>query len=203
MQLFVVRHGETEENASGVIQGHHDGTLSARGREQARRLAIRLKEVTFDAIYSSDLGRALRTAEAIAQHQRAPITATALLRERGAGVFQGRSFQEMDRVQQASGLSHTEFRPQGGESYRDVQARVLQFLESLKEHSDNQKLLIVSHGRWMRMLLSFALNLEIDQALTITQSNTGVNIFEYHPASGFVVRTLNCTLHFDSPLTAK
>lgn len=203
MQLFVVRHGETEENAGGVVQGHHHGTLSARGRRQAEQLAVRFREVQFDAIYTSDLGRAVMTAEAIGQFQKAPIQRSVLLRERGAGVFEGRSFREMDQVQEQSGFTHAEFKPEGGESYREVLARVVSFLESLNGHDDDQRLLIVSHGRWMRMLLSIALKLEIEQAVAIPQTNTGVNIFDYHPASGLTIRTLNCTRHFDSLPAAK
>src|SRR5262245_13590384 len=173
MQLFVVRHGETEENASGVVQGHHHGTLSARGRRQAEQLAMRFREIQFDAIYTSDLGRAVMTAEAIGRFQQARIQRRLLLRERNAGIFQGRSFRDMDLFQEQSGFTHAEFKPEGGESYRDVLVRVVSFLESIRGHADDHRLLIVSHGRWMRMLLSIALKLEIEQSTAIPQTNTG------------------------------
>src|SRR5262249_54302924 len=82
MKLYLVRHGLTEENVSRVIQGWNPGKLSALGIEQAERLAWRLKDVRFDAIYSSDSRRAADTARIIARFHNSPIRFTAALRER-------------------------------------------------------------------------------------------------------------------------
>ena len=73
MKLYFVRHGETRENVENIIQGHQAGTLTDLGHKQARRLAERLSEIDFTAIYASDLGRVLDTARYVGAFQSAPI----------------------------------------------------------------------------------------------------------------------------------
>src|SRR5262245_25338062 len=201
MKLYVVRHGQTEENASGIVQGHNHGTLSALGIEQSRLLALRLREVQFDAIFTSDLRRAVQTTQSIAQFQRCEIEQTVLLRERNGGIFQGRSLAELGLAEEQSGLSKAEFTPTNGESYRDLQARAGLFLNRAKDQHQHQTLLAVSHGRLIRMLLSLAMKLEIEESLSIKQMNTCVNLLSYDLDSGFTVHLLNCTEHLN-PLTA-
>ena len=91
MRLILTRHGETEENKIGIMQGHLPGKLSAEGIEQAQKLALRLKDEKIDFIYSSDLARASDTAKEIASfHPHAPIKFVEDLRERNLGEFQGK-----------------------------------------------------------------------------------------------------------------
>ncbi len=74
MKLIITRHGETEENRTGIVQGHLPGQLSESGIEQAQKLALRLKGEKIDVIYSSDLDRASDTAKEIAKdHPSVPI----------------------------------------------------------------------------------------------------------------------------------
>src|SRR5690606_30559966 len=95
MKLIITRHGETEENVAGILQGHLPGKLSARGIEQAKKLALRLQNDKIDFIYSSDLDRAADTAKEIAQyHPNAKIEFVENLRERNLGEFQGRKRSE-------------------------------------------------------------------------------------------------------------
>ena len=91
-RLLLVRHGETAWNADGRLQGHLDIPLNDVGRAQARRLAAALADERepIDIIYSSDLARALQTAQAVADASRAPMIATSALREGDFGACQGR-----------------------------------------------------------------------------------------------------------------
>ncbi len=88
--LFLVRHGETVDNARQIMQGQTQGELNERGREQARQVACRLADEVVDAVVSSDLRRAIQTAEIIAEPMGLKVTTTALLRERDWGGFTGR-----------------------------------------------------------------------------------------------------------------
>src|SRR5690349_7599240 len=89
MKLFPVRHGETEWNVEGREIGQLDSALTLRGVQQAEALAQRLSELRIDALYSSDLGRAMRTAEIISLECGVPVVADPALRERHMGIFQG------------------------------------------------------------------------------------------------------------------
>lgn len=88
--LYIVRHGETEWNASHIVQGQADSPLTNNGIEQVKRTAEELKDINFSAIYSSDSGRAHRTAEIIKQDRELAIITTAALRERNFGSFEGK-----------------------------------------------------------------------------------------------------------------
>ena len=88
--IFLVRHGETVDNALQIMQGQTQGCLNERGREQALQVAGRLASADIDAVVASDLHRAVQTAEIIAAPHGLPVTTTPLLRERDWGSFTGR-----------------------------------------------------------------------------------------------------------------
>ncbi|MDA0709003.1 MAG: histidine phosphatase family protein, partial [bacterium] len=88
-KLLLIRHGETDWNATGRIQGHQCVPLNTRGLRQAQAVADRLKQESFGAILSSDLKRALQTAEAIAERTHHPVETDARLREWDLGVLAG------------------------------------------------------------------------------------------------------------------
>lgn len=88
--VYLVRHGETVDNALQIMQGQTHGCLNEKGREQARIVAERLAGEAFDAVVASDLQRAIQTAEIIAAPHGLPVVMTPLLRERDWGGFTGR-----------------------------------------------------------------------------------------------------------------
>ncbi|CAA7271502.1 unnamed protein product [Cyclocybe aegerita] len=95
VRIYLVRHGETRENREGIIQGQRDTLLNEEGREQARAVGEALKEVRFDAAFSSDLSRAVETAEAIlAHHPGIQLVKEQELRERFMGYLEGKSGME-------------------------------------------------------------------------------------------------------------
>ena len=93
-RLCLIRHGETDWNVARRIQGHTDIPLNHTGLEQARLLAQSLADEQFDAIYSSDLGRARQTAEAVAHRLHQTVRLDPLLRERHYGEFQALTYDE-------------------------------------------------------------------------------------------------------------
>ena len=93
--LFLIRHGETVDNALQIMQGQTQGELNEQGREQARQVAQRLAAEPVDVFVSSDLRRAIQTAEIIAAPHGLPVTTTQLLRERDWGSFTGRYIPEL------------------------------------------------------------------------------------------------------------
>ena len=97
--IFLVRHGETFDNARHIMQGQVQGELNERGKQQAQQVAIRLADEPFDAVISSDLHRAIQTAEIIAAPHGLPVQTTPLLRERDWGSFTGRFIPDLQHVQ--------------------------------------------------------------------------------------------------------
>lgn len=155
IRLIIVRHGETTANALNIIQGQTDVPLNERGVQQAARVAEALKDEKFDAVYSSDLSRAMTTARAIVPE--GEITALPALREWHLGVWQGK---DLDRIKKDypeiyAGVYRGEanLRIPGGETRNELRQRIKDFLESLPaKHPEGGKILMVSHGGAIRAL---------------------------------------------------
>src|SRR5688500_1894842 len=121
-QLILLRHGETEWNSLGRLQGHQDSALNPEGLRQAEALAERLAPLSFQALYSSDLGRAVETARRIAARTGHALRQDTRLRERGVGILEGLTRQEAHQRHPAVFAEYKASRPDfvvpGGESSR-------------------------------------------------------------------------------------
>ena len=160
--VYLVRHGETTANAEGILQGQSDFPLSAAGRRQAACLASRLAGKSFDVLFTSDLSRALDTAETIAAGR--PVICTPLLREWGFGDWQGRKIEDLRReFPREFGLFAADsplFVPPGGESAAAFRARAAEVLKRLAAEHAGETLLCVTHGGLLKQMLKLVLNAE-------------------------------------------
>lgn len=147
MELTLVRHGETIENASDTIMGHHGGTLSEKGIGQAVQTAEKLKDEKFDQAWSSDLRRCVDTAKYILKpHHNLQLQLTTALREVNYGEFQGRPGAEIRAFfDKEGGYTRTSQVP-GGETQLDMSIRVLNFVNNLLDRHSNKRILLVSHN---------------------------------------------------------
>jgi broad specificity phosphatase PhoE len=137
--LLLVRHGETDWNADGRLQGQTDRPLSDFGRRQARQLADELADEELEAIYSSNLSRARETAEIVGERLGLPVELDADLREKDWGTWEGLTAVERDRVEFV------------GESTEAHQERTLRALRRISAcHPGNGRVLVVTHGGSMR-----------------------------------------------------
>ena len=152
--LHFVRHGETDWNRDGRIQGGTDVPLSAAGRDQARELAASLAARAIGAIYASDLRRAVETAEPLAARLDLLVLTTAALRERDFGANEGRIAVEVaaefGKEVGTRWLGPDERHP-GGESMREVYERVATFLDELLEDLPADEIALVTSGGPIRV----------------------------------------------------
>lgn len=134
--LYLVRHGETVDNARQLMQGQTQGELNATGVKQARELARQLADEPFDAFLSSDLKRAIDTCRILAEPHGKDVMTTPLLRERDWGSFTGEFIPSLKgRVW-----------PNDIEPIEVMQQRSRDFLAFVAEHFPNQRVLAVGHG---------------------------------------------------------
>lgn len=134
--LFLIRHGETVDNALQIMQGQTQGELNEQGREQARQVAQRLAAEPVDVFVSSDLRRAIQTAEIIAAPHSLPVSTTQLLRERDWGSFTGRYIPEL------KGLVW----PDDIESEPALLQRAADFLQYITATYPGKRVVAVGHG---------------------------------------------------------
>ena len=142
--LFLVRHGETVDNARQIMQGQTQGCLNERGREQAAQVARRLADEHFDAIVASDLRRAIQTAEIIAAPHGLPVRTTPLLRERDWGSFTGRFIPDLKG----------EVWPDDIESEQALLQRAADFLQQITATYPGKRVVAVGHGILNKALLA-------------------------------------------------
>jgi len=155
--VWLIRHGESVWNAEGRWQGQADPRLSARGEQQARRLAERLAGERFALLVASDLVRARQTAEALAARWEMPLRLEPRLREIDAGRWQGLTHPEIEaRDRQALARFRSgdpDARAGGGESRREAATRARAALEALVRETGGARVAVVTHGGIVLSLL--------------------------------------------------
>ncbi len=172
MNVYLVRHGQTQSNAEGplgVVQGQLDINLNSAGENQAAQLAKELGEIPWDYVYSSALRRAVRTAEIIVRGQY-PVIQVAGLNERHCGEWQGRKRSELARELGHSDLmtfwkvAGPQFAPPGGETFDQMVRRSVAALRIvINSHPTGSTILIVSHGGPIRAITGHLSGLSIEE----------------------------------------
>lgn len=142
--IFLVRHGETVDNARQIMQGQTQGELNEKGREQACQVAERLAGEQIDAVIASDLHRAVQTAEYIAQPHHLEVSTTALMRERDWGSFTGRFIPDLKG----------EVWPDDIESEETLLLRARAFLLYITTTYPGKRVVAVGHGIMNKAVLA-------------------------------------------------
>ena len=191
MSIFLIRHGETVGNASRIVQ-LPDSPLSPRGVTQAERLARRLAREGVARIVSSDLARAVTTAECLQRETGAPLTFESLLQERNFGDLRGTPYAEIGFDPFAPGYA-----PPNGETWEVFHARVDQAwarVQKLAAETDGH-LAVVTHGLVCRSLAARQLVLADGAIVPERWENTSLTIIDCR--APWRVRLLNCVAHLD------
>ncbi len=186
--LTLLRHGESEGNRDGILQGQSDMALTQLGLEQANLLAARWQATgrSFDLIISSPLRRALQTAGCIGAALGIPIEIDPLWKERGFGQIEGKTLAEIEMIQPPVNFYQV-YTPVGGdgESQMDVYLRACQGLQNVLRRPDGHYL-IVSHGAILNMALYAILGLSPQTNYNSPRfrfQNTSFAEFEYAPVT--------------------
>ena len=196
--FYIVRHGQTNWNILGKTQGHGNSDLTPKGENQALELSNAIKEYPIDYIYSSDLGRAVQTAEIIGSTIGVDVIQTPSLREMGFGDWEGLLIEE---IKKDHAKTYETWRNQphlvnipNGETLHIIKDRVDAFIKELNEKYDNKHILLVSHSVTVRVMLLSFLNSGVENIYRIKQDNTALNIVEYRDYGPVVIK-MNDTSH--------
>lgn len=149
MILYVVRHGETEKNKYGLVQGQTECDLSARGIEQAKELIPIVRNLKIDVVISSPLKRAYDTASIITEGKY-PINIDDRIIERNWGLCEGASIDDVDTVKCWNFFLNSD--DNGIEKVQDLLKRVSEFLEDIKNKYPDKNVLVASHSAILRAI---------------------------------------------------
>ncbi|MFO7696270.1 MAG: histidine phosphatase family protein [Anaerolineae bacterium] len=156
--LYLVRHGQTDWNSEGRLQGHADRPLNTIGRIQATAVGHRLASVPVDAIYASDLVRAMATARAIAVYHGLAVIPERRMREVSYGDWEGEKISDLAKryPQELAGWRSDPptYLPPGAEPQHAVRQRVSAFLQEMYMRPPDEQIVLVAHGNSLRVLLS-------------------------------------------------
>lgn len=181
--LLVVRHGETVWNHQQRFQGHGDSPLTERGRADVKALGRRLKQIPFDRLISSDLGRTVETANLITEHTGHEIHTDPRLRERHYGVLEGLTIPEIkkrhaDTLKKLISGDPDEQIPEG-ESHRQLYERNIDFIKHFIRENTGTTALLVVHGGVLDSLLRMVAHMPLDHPRCFTAMNATLNIFSH------------------------
>ena len=198
LRLLLVRHGETDWNKSLRYQGQTDTPLNVTGMRQAQCISQRLEKEPILAVYSSDLKRAVQTAEAIATKLNVAVITSPDLRELDFGEFEGLTFGE---IQQRYPDSHRRWTsqivdvpPPGGESLKQLARRVARLVTRIKREHPEGTVAVVGHGGSIRAMVCILLEIDLKHWWQIRTDSTSLTIFDVYP-EGAVLSLLNDTSH--------
>jgi 2,3-bisphosphoglycerate-dependent phosphoglycerate mutase len=179
LRIYLARHGETDWNAERRLQGRTDTALNSTGRQQAAKLAERLKGVRLDAVYSSALSRSRETAEIV--RGEVPLKSLAGLNERNHGKFEGAKVDGSDPVTEKEWRQRRrdpEDELDGGESLNQFYERVRTTFGAIRSQHGSGAILIVGHSLTNQMILRALLGLTMQKATSIRQSNDELYLIE-------------------------
>ncbi len=198
MQLYLVRHGETEYNRRDLFRGHLDIPLNQTGKRQAAAAADCLRDVELAAFYSGPLQRAVDTAALIAAPHGAQTQVLRSLNDIDYGAWSGKTVSEV-REAYPECYELWAHRPAGvrfpeGESLREAHARVKEGMEWLWARHAAEAIVIVGHKVVNRLVLCTALGLPLAGIWRIEQSNGAINLIQRNER-GYMLIKMNDTCH--------
>lgn len=193
-RIYLIRHGEIEGATEGRLIGRTDVSLSARGHEQARKLAEAMTDIQFTAIYSSNLQRARLTAEPIADRQGLELIQDAAWRELNVGDWDGRTMKEIndespELVAQLF-ADPTSFEYPGGESFPSFIVRIQAALTDLLAAHTHDDIALVTHGGVCRTIIGTVLGMPPSHWLRLSQDYCCVNVIDWYGGNP-LLRSLN------------
>lgn len=200
-RIIAVRHGETAWNVDARIQGHLDIALNDKGRWQARQVGRALAEEPVAAVYASDLQRAWHTAQHIAEAAGARLHPDPGLRERRFGLFEGRTFREIEQEWPDHATSWRRrvphwTPPEGGESLLTLRERVESTVQRLAAQHTGELIVVVAHGGVLDALYRLATGQAVDAPRTWELPNAAINRLLWSP-EGLTLIGWSDTGHLD------
>ena len=193
--LTLVRHGRTKANAQGLLQGHVDHVLDEVGTAQALGLGPALGRLgVVDRIIASPLQRAQQTASAIGTYFSVPIETDRRWIELDYGSFDGLAMSAVPPDIWATWRTDPTFRPPGGESMAELEARVRAALIDLAAHDDSRHIVVVSHVSPIKAAVAWALGVDIGVSWRTALDRASMSTIRLDPTRPALM-TFNVTVH--------
>ncbi len=179
--ITLIRHGETEWNVAMRLQGIQDSNLTSKGLRQAELLARELYSRKFNVMISSDLGRAIKTAEIISSKTNLTVIRDQALRERNFGIMEGLTREEISEkypdVLSGFMKRKVSYKIENGESLAEFYDRVTKGLNRIISVHEGKRILIITHGGVLDCMIRMVFHYPLSDTRNFTIYNASINVF--------------------------
>lgn len=205
LTFYIIRHGRTEWNERGLLQGSGDSPLTEEGILGAQKTGAALQNIPFVAAYSSCLQRTIDTARYIIGARPVPLFQHKGLNEQYFGRWEGQDTAKLRKLteyqQMLTDPAHYEAKISGGETYQQLAERAMKALHDIIQIHDSGNILIVSHGHTIRLFLSLLNGAtwqnHREEGRSVSLLNTSINVVRYSDEAGFCVEKTNEVDHLE------
>ncbi len=189
-KLYLIRHGEVANVNEGVYNGHFDVDLSDRGIRQMKEIAEKLSKESIKAIYSSDLKRTVIGSKIIGERLSLRTKSFKDLRELNYGRWEGLRFEEIKKRYpeevEARNADYVNYRLKDGENIIELRDRVIPKIDRILRSHRGEDIVLIAHGGVNRVILCWALNIDISNIVRIKQDFAALNIINFYDNAAIV-----------------
>lgn len=202
-KIYFIRHGESDWNIISKVQGQKNSLLTDKGKEQAKKIAKRLKNHKIDVIYSSDLTRAHETAIAIGNEKNIEPITNPNLQEMNFGIWEGMLFSDIEVKYEEDYLKWRQcpefLEIPEGETLKSLEERVGKEIREIIKNHQGENILVVSHGTALKTMILSLLDISLDNYKNLAMGNVSLSIVEVRDHNN-VLLTYNDTSHLEESL---
>lgn len=204
MKIYLIRHGETDYNRQGIVQGGGvDSDLNDLGRQQALAFFKHYAHLKFDAVYASGLKRTHQTVAPWVEQQQYQLQTSPAINEFSWGWMEGKKpNKEMQKeffsLKESWDKGEFDRGIEGGESPNSAWGRIKPFFDEAYKKHQGQQILVCAHGRTNRIILTQLLGLGMERMADFNHSNTGLNILNFETEDKVTAEILDHTGHLET-----
>lgn len=182
LNIYLLRHGETEQNLKGLYYGKLDIDITDKGIKQIEYINNKVKNITFDKIYVSNMKRAMSSADIILKDKHIPYIIDKRLSEMNLGVFEGKNYEDIQREYPIEYKEWSNdwkaYAPPKGESYISFYERVKEFFQEILKLED-ENVLLVTHSGVIRSILTYTMGENLDVFWKFGSKNGDLTLIKY------------------------
>ncbi|PRR78288.1 Phosphoserine phosphatase 1 [Clostridium liquoris] len=195
MNIYLLRHGETESNSKKVYYGKLDVELNQKGKAQSEAAGSKLKEIKFNKVYTSTMKRAVQTAQIAVKNKECEFIKDKRINEMNLGVFEGKNYEENQRDYPEEWKRWTEdwksYAPPKGESYIEFYNKIKGFIEDIIKQND-EDILIVTHGGVIKSIYAYILGENLDLFWKFGTKNGDLTLIKYEYGNFYIDSIVHC-----------
>lgn len=195
MNIYLLRHGQTESNSKKVYYGKLDVELNVKGKAQCEAISKRLKDIPFNKVYTSTMKRAIHTAEIALSAKKYEFIKDERINEMNLGEFEGKNYEENQKNYPEEWKKWTEdwkgYAPPNGESYIEFYNRIKSFIEDIINQED-ENILIVTHGGVIKSIYAYILGENLDVFWKFGTKNADLTLIKYEYGNFYIDSIVHC-----------